>query len=267
MAGVCLMMLLWSCSTRNNALVRTIFYPPVPKNSQALGVNTQGAVFDHSRLDKVLQANVTEEGFVDYVGLGEASSAAELDAYVKQLGELEPTGFDALSRYEQLALLINAYNAFTLRLMLDYPEVASIKEIPGGERWKAERWLLASGLMSLDAIEHERIRMAYADPRIHFALVCASVGCPPLRADAFTGATLEAQLEDQARRFFAHPRNFKWEDGTVYVSELLDWFRGDFGGAELLETIRPWVPVGARDFPAGAPVKWMKYDWSLNQAR
>lgn len=125
--------------------------------------------------------------------------------------------FEALGRDEKLAFLINAYNAFTLRLILDHRPLASIRDIPSSERWDAVRWVLAGRTVSLNQIEHELIRPNFAEPRIHFALVCAAVGCPPLRTEAYTGAELEEQLTDQSRYVHTHPRWFNYEDGAEEI--------------------------------------------------
>ena len=121
---------------------------------------------------------------------------------------------DELGRDERLALLINAYNAFTLRLILDHYPVASITDIPADQRWDAVRWRLAGETYSLNQIEHELVRPNFREPRIHFALVCAAVGCPPLRTEAYTGELLEEQLEGQTRYSHAHDRWLRYRTGA-----------------------------------------------------
>lgn len=153
------------------------------------------------RFDALLRTQVDADGLVDYAGLKDAH--AELDAYIRSLAAAP---FEQLGRDEKLALLINAYNAFTLRLVLDHWPLASIRHIPGKRRWDAPRWRLAGETLSLNQIENERIRPRFKEPRIHFALVCAARGCPPLRAEAYTGARLSAQLADQARRVHSDGR-------------------------------------------------------------
>ena len=168
--------------------------PPAVPAAEVLAAEPNGRSFDHARLDALLRAHVDSTGLVDYAGLSRESAA--LDAY---LASLASAPFEELGRDEKLALLINAYNAFTHRLILDHRPVSSIKDIPSGKRWDDRRWRLAGEMVSLDQIEHERIRAAFREPRIHFALVCAARSCPPLRAEAYVGDRLEAQLADQTR--------------------------------------------------------------------
>lgn len=118
-----------------------------------------GRSFDHARFDSLLRGHVDGAGLVDYAGLARESAA--LDAY---LASLASAPFEERGREEELALLINAYNAFTLRLILDHRPVASIKDIPSGKRWDDRRWTLAGGTMSLDQIDYERIRAAFREP-------------------------------------------------------------------------------------------------------
>ncbi|MDX1643875.1 MAG: DUF547 domain-containing protein, partial [Thermoanaerobaculia bacterium] len=183
------------------------------------------AVFDHSAFDRLLATHVDTAGLVDYAALAEDSSA--LDRYVASLAEAP---FDDMGRDERLALLINAYNAFTLRLILDYYPVDSIRSIPASERWEAERWELPTGTFSLNQIEHELIRPNFREPRIHFALVCAAIGCPILRQEAYTGAALEEQLEEQTRFTHSRERWVRYERGAevIHLTRLYDWYGGDF---------------------------------------
>ena len=134
------------------------------------------------------------DGVVDYTGLLE--ERATLRRYLAQLAATDP---DALAPDARTALWINAYNAFTLELVLDHlGRIDGIRDIPSGKRWKAERWKVGAATYSLDAIEHEILR-PQGDPRVHFALVCASVSCPDLRAEAYLPGTLDAQLDDAPR--------------------------------------------------------------------
>ncbi|RME39255.1 MAG: DUF547 domain-containing protein [Planctomycetota bacterium] len=228
-----------------------------------------GAVFDHSVFDDLLHRFVDEDGWVDYAGL--KKEANRLDAYIASLAEAP---FDSLGRDEKLALLINAYNAFTLRLILDhYPDIRSIRDIPSGKRWKARRWNLAGKTLSLDDIEHKEIRPKFREPRVHFALVCAAIGCPKLRNEAYRGDRLEAQLDDQARYVHTHPRWFRLSDDgkTVYLTKLYDWYGGDFKqvAGSVLDFVARYSPEVKRALDAGQKpkVRWLEYDWTLNDKR
>jgi len=227
---------------------------------------TAGAVFDHSRLDALLRAHVDADGLVDYEGLGRESAA--LDAY---LSSLAPAPFAEMGRDEKLALLVNAYNAFTLRLILDHRPVASIRDIPSAKRWDDRRWRLAGETLSLNQIEHERIRSRFSEPRVHFALVCAARSCPPLRAEAYVGARLEAQLADQARRVHADGRWLRFDPaaGTLQLTKLYDWYGSDF--LQAAPSVEEYVAAHELSVRAalGAgqklKVRWLPYDWSLNR--
>ena len=261
--GVCL---IGCISLREFGPVRSTFYPPTFTDPIPLGTNAPGVELALPALDRLLKHYVVD-GEVDYRGL--ATETQGMESVRKQLAA---TDFETLSRYAQAAFLINAYNAFTLSLLLEHPKAKSIKDIPAAKRWKAQRWNLLGRQVSLDEIEHEILRPEFADPRLHFALVCAARGCPPLRNEIYTGKNLDKQLTDQARRFFSLTENFRWDAnrGWVHLSELLDWFRADFapGQSELLEVIRPWLPddmaQAMRESEKPPRLHWLKYDWSLN---
>jgi Protein of unknown function, DUF547 len=248
-------------------LTRWLGPPPVSATEAYAGAPAT-AIFDHSRLDALLRAHVDAEGLVDYAALGRESAA--LDAYVASLASAP---FEELGRDEKLALLINAYNAFTLRLILDHRPVASIKDIPSGKRWDDRRWTLAGETLSLDQIEHERIRPRFREPRVHFALVCAARSCPPLRAEVYVGERLEAQLADQTRRVHSDERWLRFDpaSGTLQLTKLYDWYGSDFlRAAPSVEayvaahepSVRAALGAGER-----VRIRWLPYDWSLNEKR
>ena len=249
----------------NPQAIRGLFGPPPVETAEAYERKAGGLDIDHSSFSALLAEYVNNEGYVDYKGL--AGRVDELDAYVTTLGSAP---FDAMGRDQKLALLINAYNAFTLRLMLDNPNVDSIRDIPSANRWDAVRWNLAGRTLSLNQIEHEEIRPKFAEPRIHFAVVCASVGCPPLRNEAFTAERLERQLESQAEFVHAHDRWFHYQagDDVVEVTQLYDWYSGDFvqhAGSVLEFAARYSADLRtALDSGADPDIKWLDYDWSIN---
>jgi len=221
---------------------------------------------DHSTFDALLR-RIVRDGGVDYAAL--AADPAPLDAYLETLAAAD---FEALSRDGKLALLINAYNAFTLRLIVDHYPLDSIKDIPDAERWKAVRWSLLGTQLSLDSLEHEYLRAKFEEPRIHFAINCASVGCPPLRAEAYTPERLEAQLEEQTQVIHSRPTwlRFDAEANALELTKLYSWFSGDFEQAagSVLEFVARYAPQVAERLAAGEPpaVSYMDYDWSLNAA-
>ena len=236
--------------------------------AEAYAMNVEGPTFDHSILDGLLKRYVSSEGSVDYQGLKKDSET--LDRYIATVGKAP---FDCLDRNEKLALLINAYNAFTLRLILDYYSVDSIKDIPSSKRWAHKRWRVGANTWSLDQIEHEQIRPKFREPRVHFALVCAAVGCPKLRNEAYRPDRIDEQLEDQTG--YAHTRErwfrFDRDKGVVYLTRLYKWYGGDFeqvaGG--VLDYAARYSPQLRQALDAGRKpdIRWLHYDWSLNRKK
>ncbi len=221
---------------------------------------------------------------VDYAGLQREQPA--LNAVLAQLSAVGLVEFSAWNREQQMAFLINAYNAFTLALILTrYPDLQSIRELGSLLRspWKKSFFTLLGDTRNLDWIEHERLRPEYGDARVHFAINCASVGCPALRPEPFVAARLGEQLDDQQRRFLSdRSRNrFNAADGTLRVSEIFTWFAADFAGnfannfANKHGTLKDWLAARAEllgdsdadrariqrgDFRIQHP----SYDWTLN---
>jgi hypothetical protein len=257
----------WRSGGLETLLVR-LFGPPQVELAETYAGARGGEVFDHSGYDELVAEHVNADGFVDYAGL--AGHAAKLDAYIDSLATVT---LDNLGRDEHLALLINAYNAFTLRLILDHLPVQSIRDIPAKERWDGERWVLAGETYSLNQIEHELVRPNFREPRIHFALVCASIGCPPLRSEAYTGDRLEQQLEDQTRFTHGNERWLRYERGnaTIELTALYQWYAGDFEqvAGSVLEYAARYDDDLATDLAAGhsPAIRYLNYDWSLNAKR
>jgi hypothetical protein len=257
----------WRSGGLETLLVR-LFGPPRVKLAETYAAAGGGEAFDHSSYDQLIADHVDSDGFVDYAGL--AGRGATLDAYIDSLATVT---LDNLGRDEHLALLINAYNAFTLRLIRDHFPVESIRDIPAKERWDAERWVLAGETYSLNQIEHGLIRPNFREPRIHFALVCAAIGCPPLRSEAYTGDRLEQQLEDQTRFTHGNERWLRYERGnaTIELTALYQWYAGDFEqvGGSVLEYAARYSEDLATDLAAGhvPTIRHLDYDWSLNARR
>ena len=252
-------------SVRDTDLLRDIFYPDVYAR-QGIGDNTPGNRFDQSEYRAVLKRFVTDKGVVNYEAL--AGNLSELDNY---LDHLSVADLDKLSKYSRIAVLLNSYNAFTLKLITGYPGIKTIKDIPENKRWKDKRWILGGEKVSLDELEHEMIRKKYGDARVHFALVCAAKSCPRLRNEPYSGDKLISQLDDQAREFFKENDNFRWdnENNTVYLSEILDWFRNDFADDEkgVLDYLEKYLDNNIAAEIAGSKnvkIKYIPYNWSLN---
>ena len=239
--------------------------PPAREAEELYSQAASGPDVDHSLWDTLLAEHVDGAGRVDYDGFGQ--DAERLERY---LTVLENAGIDALGRDERLALMINAYNAFTVKLIVENLPLDSIRDIPAAERWDARRWQLGGSTWSLTELEHDAIRVHFEEPRIHFALVCAAVGCPPLAREAYVASRLEEQLERQARYVHEHEAWLRFDEatGVVHLTELYSWYDGDFvqaAGSALAYAAR-YVPSLRRalDENRGPEVRWIPYDWRLN---
>lgn len=230
--------------------------------------------FDHSPFDRLLHQHVAK-GLVDYDAFAKSS---EFDAYLSSLAKFDPA---KLPRDEQLAFWINVYNAYTIELINKHEERESIRNINKGPfgikaygPWKEKLAVVGGEKYGLDHIEQQIIRPEFKEPRIHFALVCAAMGCPPLRSEAYAGARLDAQLDDQARVFLLESPAKNHIDVAAkkaYLSELFNFrdYIKDFGGskASLGKYLAQFYPEGAeKALLAGGDfkVEWTDYDWKLN---
>jgi len=249
--------------------------------------------FSHERYARVLDAHVNNQGFVDYAAL--KSDRGDLDAYVRSLGAIDPAAFETWPEPERLALLINAYNAFTLKLIIDHYPIQSsfwaslrypknsIRQISGA--WDKITFKLTGRPITLGDLEHEVLRKRYREPRIHMAINCASVGCPPLLDEPYTAAKLDKQLAEQTRRFLANPDKFRINraNGDVYLSPIFKWFGEDFvkthqpdsgfeGHGTTVRAVLNFVaqhvqrPDSAYLRTGRYDVSYLDYDWSLNEA-
>jgi hypothetical protein len=230
-----------------------------------------GSTFDHSAFDALLSRHVAD-GLVDYDAFRSAPSFhAYLDALAK--ADLAP-----LPEPERLAFWINAYNAYTIELINRHGERESIRNINTTlglalkGPWHEPLVRAAGQVHHLDHVEHEIIRKQFREPRIHFALVCAAVSCPPLRTEAYTGARLDAQLRDQAQAFLRQSPDKNRVDvaqRTVYVSRVFEYYARDFGGtdAAIGRYIAQFYPAGPERalLESGAfTLRKTEYDWTLN---
>ncbi len=217
---------------------------------------------------------------VDYAGF--LVDRGALQKVLADWSAVTPAQFAALGREQQMAFLINAYNGFTIELILSaYPRLKSIKDLGSliQSAWKKRFFTLLGESRHLDWIEHEQLRPRYNDPRVHAAVNCASIGCPALRPEAFIAARLGAQLDDGFQRFMADRTRNRFADGRLQVSMIFKWFREDFEqghqGFEKLED----VMVRYADVLSGNPaerdkirsrqaaITFLEYDWSLNDLR
>jgi len=262
------MLAIAACAHQRRDALRNLFGPAPVTLQEEYQHKPDGPTFDHSAFDALLRKHVDGDGWVDYEGL--RKDAAALDSYIASVGQAP---FASLGRDEKLSLLINAYNAFTLRLILDHYPVKSIKDIPSAKRWDAKRWRIAAMTLSLNQIEHEQIRPKFAEPRIHFALVCAAIGCPKLRNEAFRADRIEEQLEDQTRYVHSHDRWFRYRPGAneVHLTKLYDWYGADFeqvAGSVIQFAARYSAPLESALGEDKKPrIIWLDYDWLLNDRK
>ncbi len=271
--------------SRRRALALTLFALAAP----LAGRVPAQAAFDHGHaawtalLKKhVVLINGARASQVRYGGF--AADRAALKAYLDSLSAVSAAQFGAWSKPQQMAFLINAYNAFTVELILTrYPDLKSIRDLGTllQSPWK-KRWVpLLGKTMTLDEIEHDtlRARGRYDDPRIHFAVNCASVGCPMLREEAFVAERLDAQLDEQAQRFMSDKSRNRFAAGKAEVSKIFDWYGEDFRlGHRGITSLENFLARYAEALADGAEdrarlksgpvtISFLDYDWKLNQAR
>lgn len=246
--------------------------------------------FDHGRWNLLLSKHVivSADGLsttVDYASLG--VNREPLQNYLEETSKVSRASFDAWETPDQLAFLINLYNAATVELILDNmgssDPIDSIRDIGSlfTSAWELERVALFGNLVTLDAIEHDMIRGwgRYNEPRIHFAVNCAAIGCPALRAEAYTGTALEAQLEDATRNFLSDRSRNYFDGRRLRLSSIFKWYREDFergwGGSNALgEFVARYsselgLGVEQRNELARGDlgIRFLSYDWGLNQVR
>ena len=228
------------------------------------GAGVAAADVDNRLFARLLKQYV-DDGVVDYKGFKAAE--ADLDRYLDLLAAVDPA---QLTSEDRFAFYVNAYNAWTIKLILNhYPGIESIKEAGSFFRspWKKDFVRLEGRKMTLDEIEHDTLRAQYKDPRIHFAVNCASKGCPPLYGEPFEGRTLEDQLNDVTRRFINDPARYRLEGGTLFVSKIFDWYGGDFNDdpASFFKQFADGdLKARLEQQSARLKVDYLDYDWSLN---
>jgi hypothetical protein len=262
----------------------------------ATGAAAQGFDHEHKAWTALLARHIVptdggKSSQVRYAGFQQDRAA--LRTYLDSLSKVTPQEFAGWTKPQQMAFLINAYNAFTVEKVLTrYPDLKSIRDFGRviGNPFRDRFFRLLGREFSLDAIEHDTLRRpgAYDEPRVHFAVNCASIGCPMLREEAYVASRLDAQLEEQARRFLSDRSRNRYDPatGTLEVSRIFDWFgedwtsgyRGFDGKTPAIrsreEYFARYAPLLA-DTPAGqeairnrnAPLRFLEYDWTLNDAK
>lgn len=218
----------------------------------------------YAKYDRLLKTYVDDAGRVDYRAF-KKEGEAELRAVVDDLGKLDPK---AMSPVERKAYWINVYNAVTLKAMLEFYPLKSIKDKVTArfDVWKD--YPFGPSKISLNAIEHQRLR-PMGDPRIHAAIVCASKGCPILLNEAYVPGRLSEQLDRNVRKWLKDPkRGMKLQGDTVWLSEIFNWFGADFAKTEAgrLGWIAKFSPpeIATKLRAGGLRVKFLPWDWALN---
>ncbi len=239
----------------------------------------QGEAFTYDDYNEVLSTYVTEDGLVDYEGL--LANRDALDRFNADVAAISPETYNRWSEPEQIAFLINIYNSLTLQAIIDNYPVDSIREINGV--WKSLEFTVMGEPRTLDHIEHEMLRKDFNEPRLHMGIVCASIGCPVLRTEAFVGDRLDEQLDEQTVKFLAESRHFviDREANEVGVSSIFNWFGDDFiktyGTEEgyeghndkdrsVLNFVAQYLEDGDRTYLQESKyrLKHLDYDWGLN---
>jgi len=246
--------------------------------------------FDYTEYNQVLGQYVDDEGWVDYKNL--KANRGGVDRIVQAMQTLTPEEYAEWTSDDQKAFWANAYNVLTLKLIIDrYPikpnwktralfPKNSIRQIPGA--WKKVTFEVMGEARTLDGIEHEILRKEWSDPGIHFAIVCASISCPPLRNEAFTGVQWDEQIKDQVKVFLSRSTNFQIDrtKGVLKLNAILNWFQEDFiASAQPLKAnlkpalagvahyLMPYLDAETQTWLRTAQYKmdWLEYDWSLNE--
>ncbi|MBM0743438.1 DUF547 domain-containing protein [Phormidium sp. CLA17] len=227
-------------------------------------------MIDFAVWDSLLHQYVDQQGRVDYLAWSQ-----QPQALTNWLASLESVDLNPTLPADQLALWMNLYNAFTISTILKRYPIASIRPVVLGlPNWIAflrffqrRVYRFSNKTYSLNQIENDMLRDRCHDARIHFAIVCASIGCPLLRNEAYTSALVEHQLDNDAHRFINNPDKVRYDaqTGTLYCSKILKWYRQDF--LQLASSIPDYICAYRQDLPltASTPIAYLHYDWSLNQ--
>ena len=242
----------------------------------AFAQDKKDGTVDHSAWNEIVDATVSEEGWVDYKAIKRKWSR-KLRAYISSLGSVDIDKLD--SKAEKMAFWINAYNAVTIQILLDegLPDEVPHAAFFGKNIFKQEDYRVGGKVRSLDEIEHKILRKHYNDPRIHAALVCGASSCPRLRSEAYTAGKLDAQLTEEAQRWVQKGRN---KDGrrknrldkterVYYVSEIFKWFNEDFYGGDdegVLKFLKKFGDEDNRTYldKRDVDIEYLDYQWELN---
>ncbi|RFC53166.1 DUF547 domain-containing protein [Brumimicrobium aurantiacum] len=230
-------------------------------------VSAQDNFHKHQKWDALTKEYVTKDGFVRYKGF--IKDSTKLNAYLEELAENHPN--DKWTSAQKKAYWINAYNAFTIQLIIRNYPVKSIKDLGGSiyrvnTAWDIKFIHLGDETYDLNNIEHNILRKEWEDARVHAVVNCASVSCPALRQGAFTAKNLEAQMDEQMRKFINDKTKNTISEDKAKVSSLFTWFAGDFkdNAPSVIAYINKFSDVKIKP---DAEITYQDYDWSLNDVK
>ncbi len=233
-----------------------ITVPETVADKKAMEIPSTTQAPSHEAWDKLLGQYVSADGKVNYKGL--KNDKAKLETYLETLKNNPPK--DGWTRNETMAYWINAYNAFTVKMIVDNYPVSSIMKLDGGKPWD-KKWIkLGEKTYSLNNIENDILRPHYRDARIHFALNCAAKSCPPLLNKAWTADNLEGNFDKQARSFINNPKFNTISANRVKASKIFEWYATDFGN--LIEFLNKY---STSKINSNTKLEYAEYDWSLNE--
>lgn len=264
-------------------------------SSRVLATEEKKKTFSYDHYAAVLKNYVDDQSLVNYKKL--KAKPQRLENFVAAIGKLAPNSYNKWNDKEKIAFWLNAYNALTLKAIIDnYPIKSSffrsrvyprnsIRQISGV--WDRITFSVMGKDLTLEHIEHKILRKEFSEPRIHLALVCAAKGCPPLRSEPYTGKKLDEQLGDQSRKFLANPEKFRFDSlkRVLHISPIFKWFGDDFikittkkkpfiqysnKEAAILEFVSKYLAEDHAFFKPSRKairIKYFDYDWSLNEQR
>lgn len=224
--------------------------------------------FDHTHkeLTNILKSNTKVVNGQTLVNYSEIKKSPNLDNYLKKISSISLEDYKTWNENQKLSFLINAYNVFTIKLIIDHYPVKSIKDIGTlfTSAWKKKFFKFLGQSTHLDHIEHEMIRKDFNEPRIHFAVVCASIGCPSLRQEAFTEKRLQFQLDQAAKHFILNTQKNFLKNNTLYISKIFKWYRSDFekNNSKLLDFLNLYLNLFQT---SNIKIEYNDYDWNLNE--
>ena len=218
----------------------------------------------HGEWDALVKKHVSKNGMVDYQGF--LKDKKQLQVYLDKLSANRPTS--KWSKNEKMAFWINAYNAFTVKLILDHYPINSIKDIKKGIPFVNSVWDIAfipmgKEKIDLNYIEHTILRKEFKDPRIHAAINCASFSCPLLRNEAYYASRLDEQLNDAMRKFVNDSQRNQLDKSNIKISKIFSWFAGDFklNGSSVVDYLNKYAKKRVQP---NAKIDFLEYQWELN---